>query len=495
MMRSMFSGVSGLRVHQTKMDVIAHNISNVNTTGYKSSRVTFSEVFNQTVAGATGPNAETMRGGVNPMQIGLGANVASIDKIMTTGAAQRTDNPFDLMIQGDGFFVVGDVSGTYFTRAGSLNLDKEGNLVIANGMKLMGWDVDPNDPTKIVRDKVKPISITGDKEYSTPIATSSITMGGNINAANNPVHKGTISYYDSVGNRYVSNYQMEYVGTAGGVSQWKFAIVATPDSNNKLIDAYLDGDPKKGVALGVGVVLDATTGKFPVAATPGVSTLSFTTGGLVTSAATGGNIANGALITATGSDKTTSIVYDFTGINTAVAGGTIAGVIPASQFGGDVMNGATPPVTITGIKIDFGSITQFGNEQANAKAEKYNGNAPGTLAGMSIGSDGTITGRYTNGKTKLLGQVPIALFKNPAGLEKVGDSLFVQTSNSGEFDGIGQDVQSQGGKMMAGVLEMSNVDLSQEFTEMITTQRGFQANSRIITTSDDMLQELVNLKR
>ncbi len=498
MMRSMFSGVSGLRVHQTKMDVIANNISNVNTTGFKSSRVTFNEVFSQTLAGGSAPNNTTLRGGTNPMQIGLGASVASIDKIMTTGAMQRTDNPYDVMITGGGFFIVGDVSGTYFTRAGALNKDVDGNIVTASGMKVMGWDVEPDTENigeyRVVRDKVKPLTITGDKQYSVPQATGNIAFSGNLNADTNKVHTGTISFYDSVGNRYTSNYEMRYVEpnktdpTPAGY--WTFALVKDVKGN----DAYLDGDPKKGINLEVGTkwippVLDqngvvTTPGKWE---TEGLTAkVEFTTGGLLKKVST----ATGGLFEA--NVDGTGIGINLDAINKKVAAGEVPGVVPTSQFGSLTSFAAGP---LAGISINFTDVTQFGSEQANAKADKYDGNAPGTLSGFQIGADGKITGRYTNGLTRLLGQIPVAVFKNPAGLEKVGDSLFVATANSGEFDGIGQDVQADGGKMSAGVLEMSNVDLSQEFTEMITTQRGFQANSRIITTSDEMLSELVNLKR
>ena len=138
---------------------------------------------------------------------------------------------------------------------------------------------------------------------------------------------------------------------------------------------------------------------------------------------------------------------------------------------------------------------QFGTQGSDAITQTKDGNAPGTLNGISIGTDGTIIGRYSNGQVRALAKIPVAYFKNPAGMEKVGENLYVPTANSGEFNGTGDDITAKGGSILGGVLEMSNVDLSNEFVEMITTQRGFQANSRIISTSDEMLQELVNLKR
>jgi len=173
-------------------------------------------------------------------------------------------------------------------------------------------------------------------------------------------------------------------------------------------------------------------------------------------------------------------------------------LVPDAVFGGNVTTTSVENATANmenAIKIDFSGLTQFGTQGSDAISQAKDGNAPGSLSGISIGTDGTIIGRYTNGQVKALAKIPVAHFKNPAGLEKVGESLYVATGNSGEFNGTGNDITERGGSILGGVLEMSNVDLSNEFVEMITTQRGFQANSRIISTSDEMLQELVNLKR
>lgn len=480
MMRSMFSGVSGLRVHQTKMDVIANNIANVNTAGYKSSRVTFNEVFSQTVGGASQANPVTGRGGVNPMQIGLGANVSSIDKLMTTGAAQRTDNPFDVMIQGDGFFIVGDSSGNYFTRAGALNIDEDGNLVNGSGLKVMGWDAVFNVNTgqyEVQKGNVKPITIMGDKEYVLPSTTKNIAFKGNLNPDTDPVRINTMDFFDSVGNRYTVDVKYEYnPATATSDANWTYSIGDL---------AYPNGDHTKP-AVGISFTFDANDqpilkieDKVPLPLPTDVvwtdiATMKFSEQGILEYA-----IPIGATPPTVVADYTTSIKLFFDTTNAATS------LTPNAVFGD--ANSA--------INLNFFEIRQFANESANAKAVKVDGNKPGTLVGVNIGTDGKITGRYSNGELRLLGQIPVAKFANPAGLEKVGDNLFVATANSGEFDGIGEEVQSGGGKMMGGVLEMSNVDLSAEFTEMITTQRGFQANSRIITVSDDMLQELVNLKR
>ncbi|HOQ17100.1 MAG TPA: flagellar hook protein FlgE [Defluviitaleaceae bacterium] len=447
MMRSMFSGISGLRVHQTKMDVIGNNIANVNTTAFKSSRVTFNEVFSQTLQGASAASIETGRGGRNPMQIGLGTNISSIDTLMTTGAAQRTDNPFDLMIEGDGFFIVGDESGTYFTRAGVFRKDNDGNLTIPNGMKVMGWPAVDNG-TRIQRGTVeylkldKPENITADPE-----ATTNLRIQGNVNIQDGISGNGIpiqLKFYDSLGNLYTANLYMTYDATA---AKWSINISDTL----QLTDAN-------------------------------------------------GNVFT--LENVGAEDDSITIVFDSDGnLDIKNSGGTDGTfTIPNGRNSFDLTTdlSAGDPIiksTIGPLTVDFSGLTQY-NQKTNIdplmgdKNGLGAGREPGELTGYSIGADGIITAQYSNGQQKMLGQIVIANFRNPAGLQKVGDNLFITTPNSGEFDGIGSEPNLQG-----GVLEMSNVDLAKEFTEMITTQRGFQANSRIITTSDEMLQELVNLKR
>jgi flagellar hook protein FlgE len=434
MMRSMYSGVSGLRIHQTKMDVIGNNIANVNTVGFKASRVTFSEVFSQTIQGASGPNENT--GGTNPMQIGLGAGISSIDVDMGEGAAQRTDNPLDLKIEGDGFFVVSDITGNKFSRAGAFRLDSSGNMVTPDGMNVMGWYPDPNTGL-IAKDGVRKLQVLSpDNLYSEPTSTANVTMSGNINrndAQLAPANGGvpfTTNIYDSLGYPYTVEMTLENSGTANTYNVVLLADSVTDQTGNTINNA--------GIGAGtVQIVFDPATGKVT-------------------------NVPS---------------TFAVTGLNTGFS------AFPAA-----------------GVSVDFSSITLFsGNTTLEATAGDKNGfgsgNKAGSISGYEIGGDGKILGRYTNGQSKLLGQVVIATFQNPAGLQKIGNNLFEATNNSGEFDGIGTDVTSSGGSFNAGVLEMSNVDLSREFTEMITTQRGFQANSRIITSSDELLQELVNLKR
>ncbi|TCT16428.1 flagellar hook protein FlgE [Natranaerovirga pectinivora] len=433
MMRSMYSGISGLRVHQTKMDVIGNNIANVNTAGFKAGRVTFSEVFNQTLQGASGANEATGRGGTNPMQVGLGVNIASIDTLMTEGAAQRTDNPLDLKVEGEGFFVVDDGSGYKFTRAGAFRIDSSGNIVSPEGQKLMGWGVN-NNTGEIEKGVVESLSILSPANlYSEPEKTTNVYLEGNIDRNDtqlDPLNGGvpfTISFYDSLGYRYTA--ELKLTSTAGDTD---FAITVGAVKDSK-------GETKAVGTDSVTVSFNPATGK----------------------------------VNLTGDTQ-----LNITGLNGATDFSEMAEPLTVDLSQLTLFSGKTSIQSVRGDTSGFGA-----------------GREAGTMSGFSIGPDGKIQGRYTNGENKLLGQVVIAQFRNPAGLQKVGNNLFQVTTNSGDFDGIGMDPTATGGALNAGVLEMSNVDLSREFTEMITTQRGFQANSRIITSSDEMLQELVNLKR
>jgi flagellar hook protein FlgE len=427
MMRSLYSGVSGLTVHQTQMDVIGNNIANINTIGYKSSSAQFSDVFSQTVQSATGVTDNS--GGTNAVQIGLGVSLASISLDMTDGAAQTTYNTLDLQIDGDGFFVVSDATGNYFTRAGAFSIDEAGNLVNSDGMYVMGWYPDETG-TSIEQTDVQKLQILeADNLYIEPSYTEDITMSGNIDATDDDIISGdytfSVTLYDSLGYPYTADFTLSDTGTD---NQYLLSLPASSITDSD--SATITNDAVSAV-----ITFDPSTGQ------------------VTSSVPTDVSIDN--------------ISTDF------------------SEF--------------ADISIDISSLTMFsGSTTVGAVAGDSDGlgagNEYGTMTGYDIGTDGQILGTYTNGETKLLGQIVVASFTNPSGLEKVGGSLFAETSNSGEFDGIGVDITSSGGSLNSGALEMSNVDLASEFTEMIITQRGYQACSKVITTSDELLQELVNLK-
>lgn len=431
-MRSLYSGVTGLKVHQTKMDVISNNISNINTVGFKRSNVTFKDSFNQTLSSASGGSVDGTIGGKNAVQVGMGVSLGSVANIMTNGASQRTDNGNDLMINGDGFFVVKNADGYSFTRAGAFEVDVNGNLVDGNGNKVCGWKAvdDPAKPgsQKIVQDGMNPINLyEGDNAYSPAQVTTSISFEGNMNMTTGKVQKNTISFYDSVGNKYTANVSLTYQDTN---KTWVIAV------DNK--DVLVNGKDK----VNLNIALNPTT-----------ASLVFKDGVLEAN-----------------SKKNFELTVSYPNGNN-----------PYNSTFGDPIN------------LNFEGLTQF-NSPATVTANTNDGCQAGNMTGYAIDSTGIIRGSYSNGLTKILGQIGVANFTNPAGLEKVGDNLYKATPNSGEFDGVGVSVDSIGSSLISGALEMSNVDISYEFTEMIVTQRGFQASSKIISTCDQMIQELVNMR-
>jgi flagellar hook protein FlgE len=476
MMRSLFSGVSGLKVHQTKMDVIGNNISNVNTIGFKSSSVTFSDVFYQTTQNASGPNPATGTTGKNAMQIGLGSNVASITTAITTaGASQRTDNPFDIMIEGDSFFIVNSGGTNYFTKAGSFNIDAQGTLCTPSGASVMGWQVDKNDETKTVAAAVSPLTIMSPANlYAEPEATTNIYISGNIDSKDTQLKSATgkmvnLTFFDKLGHSYTADMK----------------IVQSEDASDTYGVSIIDIKDEDGVSIFHKKVVDPDTGDVTYEDT---AYTGFVLGGEDYSAE---------------AEEDGTITVDGTPLTLKFNGATGSFVsVGEDEAKSLVLQISGQPDPFEDISIDFSTITMYSTSGSSSlEATKGSleglgaGKQVGNMTGVSIDGSGKIYGKYDNGDSRLLGQIAVASFANPAGLEAVGDSMFAATQNSGGFDGIGQDPTQGGGSLTTGVLEMSNVDLSQQFTDMITTQRGFQANSRIITTSDTLLEELINLKR
>ena len=434
MMRSLYSGVAGLKSHQTKMDVIGNNIANVNTIGFKSQSVTFSDVLYQTTQGASGANEETGAGGTNAKQIGLGSSVSAIStKVSESGGSQATNNPFDIMINGDAMFVVSNNGVNYFTKAGNFAVDATGTLVTSQGYAVMGWDAD--DEGNVTKSNVQPICLySPENQYASPVATTAANVSGNINkedesfSSDQGLISTNITFYDTLGYKYQATIDIEQVD--GYEYSLSVSAVTCDGKTLELDETALEG-----------LLTDAT--------------LNF-------SDATGAIEGDGLItlnVTSLGINSLTSdVVIDFSNMTCM---GTDTALIPAR---GDI-------------------------EGLNA------GRTVGNLSGVSIQKDGKIVATYDNGDQRVIAQIAVANFTNLSGLEKAGDNLFSATLNSGEFDGIGDDITADGGYFTTGVVEMSNVDLAAEFTEMITTQRGYQANSRIITVSDTMLEELINLKR
>lgn len=511
MMRSLYSGVAGLKTHQTKMDVIGNNIANVNTVGFKSSSVNFTDTFYQTISSATAANATTGTAGTNAKQIGLGSMVAAITTNITeNGGTSSTNRALDIAINGEAFLIVKSEGETMFTKSGALNVDAEGNLYCTtNGAVVQGWLADEDG--NIVKDTVQDLKVmSAEQQYAAPTATTDITMTGNIDKNdtqltpitdnNGNVSGGlpmSFSFYDQLGEMYTVKLRVTQDETQNSADTINYSVRVEDvmNSDGKSIFVSETVDPTSGqvtyAATGAKITWGGTQGG--VTGTVNATTGEFTldpqlTQALLFNSATGefGSVPDRANTTYSGK----SINFSVVGVDTQHTGAN--STFP--QYDAATDSG--------GIEVDFSNLTQYSKGGTSDTSYKRGtndtgagaGNYAGTMNGISIDENGLIYGSYNNGEARLLGQIAVASFSNPSGLEAMGNSLFAESRNSGEFDGIGEDV-SLSGNFTVGALEMSNVDLANEFTQMIITQRGFQANSRIITTSDTMLEELVNLKR
>ena len=550
MMRSMYSGVSGLKTHQTKMDVIGNNIANVNTVGFKSSSVTFSEIMYQNLSGASGPNALTGTGGVNAKQIGLGVTTGSTSVNITgPGASQTTGGAFDIKLNdtnsATSFFIVSNGSGTQFTRAGSFYVDGAGNLCMkSTGYNVMGWQVDPTTGD-IRKDTVSALRVMSEKNMtSAPEATVNGRCEGVLDKNSTDVTSEAgqamnLSFYDALGYSYVAKFAIKETNRDTG--EYTVELTDILDSTNKSILDQTKYDSVTGTYdpdyLGdiFGAVKSQTKTYTPRAGWTTVDAANnifeynatyyrydAAAGNLVEVADNGG----GNYVQVPGG--TTKTLAEAFGVSPYATGITMTnGVVTANVSGAnytlkfnpddgvfdyigatgqdnvflnlkDTLGGNFENIDIdfTGTKwFDNGGSSTIGMDKGDVDGKTGTGKKLGGMIGVFVDTNGKIYGSYDNGNTILLGQIAVAQFANAMGLEKVGDNCYTTTLNSGEFDGIGVDITAGGGTMSTGMLEMSNVDLSSEFTEMITTQRGFQANSRIITVSDTLLEELINLKR
>lgn len=406
-MRALFSAVSGVRSHQVRMDVIGNNIANVNTTGFKGSRVTFSDVLSQTMSQGS---ART-----TPQQVGLGVSVASTDLDMGAGSLQLTGRSLDLAIQGNGMFVLKTTTGQMtYTRAGNFDWDSEGYLVNpGTGRRVQGWSADPltgeieNTGMGTLGDIQVPRGAVVPAE-----PTTNVEFTGNLDpgAAEGTVVETAVNAYDSLGHMHTMPVQFTKTANA---NEWSWSYLKPGDA------AYTAG----------GTFTFSTEGRLDPPAAPGSVTLAIP-----------------------GADDLT-FNLDFNKMVQAYTG------VPGSQV-----------------------------------SSASDGTYMGVLEMINVDQAGQVIGVFSNGERSLLGQIATANFANPGGLLKDGDTSFVESSSSGRPD-IGLPDTGGRGRLLPGNLEMSNVDLSTEFTNMILTQRGFQANTRVITTSDSMLEEVVNLRR
>ena len=615
MMRSLYSAVSGLKTHQTRMDVIGNNIANVNTEAFKASRVTFSEIMYQTVGQASAGNAAQGRGGVNPKQIGLGVSAGAISVSVTTaGASEATGNPFDLKLtdsQSTNFFVVSDGVNNFFTRSGSYYVDGNGFLCMTStGYTLMGWQVDPTTG-EIKKDMVSALQVMSTKnQTSAPEATTAGNVSGILDK-NDPNLVGsedgyvmTLNFYDDLGYSYTGRFSVRPKGDkAEDVGKYTVSLTDVLDSTGVSIIRDKDGklynegvttdslfstskfrqtsedgkllyyevDAAGNLLLENGKYKTTTTEtKFPVYANEdwkSLTPVTVTANGTQNVTVDGVTTAVNKYSHYTAKDGERTVVYkwdEMDGKGTLNADGTFTlstgptltpmkeGEYYTYEFTKEEADGTKTEqnvlsdrhteqyelmfdsnkgtfVSINGgktvtlnmsqiktnyvdpisgrnsefqdISVDFSSCMNLNNGGVSTMGmlKGVNGEGAGkqigALTGITVDSSGKIFGSYDNGNTQLLGQISVAQFTNAVGLEKVGDNCYQTSLISGEFDGIGVEISADGSSISTGELEMSNVDLSAQFTDMIITQRGFQANSRVITTSDSILEELINLKR
>jgi len=397
-LRSLFSGISGLRTHQTLMDVVSNNIANVNTTGFKTSATVFEDTLSQ-ILRTSGLPTDNL-GGLNPAQIGLGVQLAAITTNFRQGSAQTTGKSTDLMVQGDGFFIVDNGVQKAYTRAGAFNFDTNGDLVNAEGMKVQGWMGD-GAGTVNTDGQLTDIRVPAGTLIK-PTASTTATVAGNITASST--------------------------------------------SSTLTLGATVYDDA--GVSHPLSIQLVGSTPSFTVTVTD--------------------------MTTPPGTPGTPSAL-------TFNADGTYASGSASITIGANTYT------------VDLAGTSNYGGPKSLA-VTTVDGSSAGSLQQFQIDQDGTIIGVFSNQQKLALGKIAMANFTNPSGLEKIGMTAFVETSNSG-LPQIGIAGSGGRGTLLGSTLEMSNVDLAQEFTNMIIAQRGFQANSRVITTSDQMLQELVDIKR
>ncbi len=484
MMRSLYSAVSGLKTHQTRMDVIGNNISNVNTEAFKASHVTFSEIMYQTTSSASGGNGAVGVGGKNAKQIGLGTSVGSTTiNITGAGAAESTGNAFDLRLsdsQSTNFFIVSDGTNTMFTRAGSFYVDGNGYLCMSStGYTLMGWQVD--DTGEIRKDTVSSLQVMAPgNQTSAPEATMQAYVSGVLDK-NDPNVLGedgyvmAIGFYDSLGYAYTAKFATKPVLDADGEivkGQYTVELTDIIDSENKSIMKDPTDVTGETYLPGRGPMDLFSTTNANGNSVPYVMTYDNNKGTFVGIGADGNATEPSAMLNL------------------------------AEVFLNETSEDGFTQSNFRNIEIDFSRSMNYDNGGVSTmKGLKGSstgdgaGKKLGALTGISVNGDGRVYGSYDNGNTVLLCQIAVAQFANASGLEKVGDNCYMTTLNSGEFDGIGIEISADGSSMTTGELEMSNVDLSGQFTDMIITQRGFQANSRVITVSDTLLEELINLKR
>ncbi|MCR4939367.1 MAG: flagellar hook protein FlgE [Treponemataceae bacterium] len=463
MMRSLYAGVSGMQNHQTRMDVIGNNVANVNTTGFKRGRVNFQDMISQQLSGAAKPNEE--KGGVNPKEVGLGMSIASIDTIFNQGNLQSTGVSTDIAIQGNGFFILKNGEETFYSRAGTFGVDEEGTLVNpANGFRVQGWMARELNGEMVLNTAGTPEDLIipiGQKDPAK--ATTNVDFSCNLNkntpiiaegASDSDIAKATwgteTKIYDSFGNEHILSVSFTRVPETD--NQW----LAT-------VNVDLENAAETNTRIGFENT-DGVTNQFVV---------------------TFDNLGRLQAVSDS-SDRTSNPEGEIQ----LIASYTVPGANPDADGN---------PARQT-MNINLGTIGSMKNtitqsaSSSSTKAFYQDGYTLGYLDNFKIDSSGIITGVYSNGTTRTIGQIGMASFTNQGGLEKAGDNTYVASNNSG-LANISTSGIAGKGTLLSGALEMSNVDLTEQMTDMIITQRGFQANSKTIQTSDTLLETVLGLKR
>jgi flagellar hook protein FlgE len=447
-LNSFSTALSGLETSTMGLSVVGNNLANLNTVGFKESNISFSEVFGQAFSTAGG----------NESHVGLGSQVQAVTEEFSQGGVQTSSNPLDVAIQGQGMLVLSDNGTRVYTRAGNMHLDSNGDLVSGGGQNVQGYV--PNPATGVVDQSLGLQNIQVPTNLVSPTATTQFELGMNLDAAapTGTNFSTTVQVYDSQGTAHLATLSMQKDVSTGAspVTRWRFDITIP---NNQVA----------GVAASDTSSLSLLTGT-TATASPAAGAMVFDGNGNMTSAYVGADPA------------TNPPLGDIT-------------VPPGSVTAPMLSNGATlSPMTW---KLVSGTgtpdVTGFASSSV-VNASDQNGSASGTISDLSVLSDGTLSAVFNNGKTVSVAQIVLAQFSNVQGLTSQGSGLYTESTASGAAR-VGAPGDSGQGKLVGGALEQSNVDLATELTKIITFQRGYQANAKMITTEDQLLQDTLNIKQ
>ncbi len=499
---SLYTGITGLNAYQSWIDTISNNIANTATTGFKGQRMTFADQFYTSQGYASGPSAT--RGGVNPQQVGLGVKVNSVDTEFAQGGLETTGINTDLAINGDGFFVMRNVNGTSspsYTRDGAFSLNANGLLYDpASGMAVQGY-------TANLQGTVNANGQLGN--ITIPLGIQSEATGTGFGTKVGPNANDTVFDMSMVGNLDQTQWQAQEQLVATGAGNPGTAKTISTTIYDSLGNAHAmtlvytpDATGATAAGSGLPLTVNDASGASHSVATRWKITASFADGTQVAGAATPYTMGyayfdqNGQYINTSGvTNPALATDVHVTGQPASAANGNQLNITQwgngASNLANSPTAGGAPPATGP-IGIDFADNTSLAGD-STATVISQNGFASGTLANISISQDGSVQGAFTNGQVRTLAQVALATFQNEGGLSRSGSNAFAATNASGLAQ-IGTGGLGRFGTIVSGSLEQSNVSLADQFTKLIVAQRAFEANTRGITTADQNLQTVINLR-